>query len=179
MIAQFGPLGSAVQVTTPLPQDRQDGVTAENARPLSEVTVEIANPTPAVEQAQTVDNAPERNMLPDLLPPNPQAPAGPPPAFEASILDRAREVAFRGTGDVTSAPELPQPQPEPVQNTSGTAPEEDFELSSQPVVAPEAEPESELSYDVPPSRMERAEEQVTTLRRIETPYDTATVDVSR
>ena len=94
-------------------------------------------------------------MMPELLPPNPKAPAGPPPAFEASILDRARETAFTGQPDVTALPAAPEPVVDK---------------------APEAE---DASYDAPPSRAERAEEQVTTLRRIETPYDTATIDVSR
>jgi len=174
MIAQFGPLGSGVQVTTPLPQVRQDGVASESAQTLSAEAVEIANPAPPVERVQKADSAPERAMMPELVPPNPKAPAGPPPAFEASILDRARETAFTGQPELPTVPTVPEAPDAP----------EDVQVADEVQVADgdtDATPkaEEEVSYDVPPSRAERAAEQVTTVRRIETPYDTATVDVSR
>lgn len=69
-----------------------------------------------------------------LIPPDPDPPVGPPPAFEATLLDQARD---------------------------------DF---------PETGEENEDPYDVPPSATEKM---TTSLQRIETPYDTATVDISR
>lgn len=87
-----------------------------------------ANAT-AAETTRAVE-PPKQVFDPPLIPPNPEAPAGPPPAFEATLLDQARD-AFPGTED---------------------------------------------PYEVPPSAGEKI---VTSLQRMETPYDTATVDVSR
>lgn len=100
---------------------------------------------------------PDRD-LPPLIPPDPQAPAGPPPAFEASILDRARQS--------TAAPAAPDAEP------AGQTP-------PAPAVPEGRETDGKPDYDVPPSAEQRAEVEVATVRRIETPYDTATVDVTR
>ncbi len=96
--------------------------------------------------------------LPPLIPPDPQAPAGPPPAFEASILDRARQ-APTDTADATSEPEPTEPP-----------------MASEARLPDSAEAQG---YEVPPSAEERTETEIATVRRMETPYDTATVDVSR
>ncbi|MEM0947408.1 MAG: hypothetical protein AAGK37_08390 [Pseudomonadota bacterium] len=124
----------------------------------------------AVETARAVDpppsvartSGPPDRDLPPLIPPDPQAPAGPPPAFEASILDRARQDVSQ-----LDAPRTEAAQPAPPSRDQGTAPEP---------LAPEASAEA---YSVPPSAELRAEVELATVRRIETPYDTATVDVSR
>lgn len=59
----------------------------------------------------------------DLLPRNPDAPAGPPPAFEANVLDRAREAvgdydvppepAQRAEADLSATRARQDPEPEP------------------------------------------------------------------
>ena len=115
--------------------------------------------------------------------------AGPPPAFEASILDQMRSEA--------NSPDLP---PEPAELTdlveALSAPDplapakptveaaaEEVEEPVEPVLGGDSEAparsEGESRYTVPPSAEVRAETEVATVRRIETPYDTATVDVSR
>ena len=146
-LSPTGPGGPGLQISSAIAQERSEvAQTATLAEPLTTAAVETPRPPSPVIAAVAPDNAPERQPVSDLLPPDPNAPAGPPPSFEASILDRAREF--------------------PAAVVKEDAPE--------PVSVSEAEP-----YQVPPSRSERAAEQITTLRRIETPYDTATIDVSR
>ncbi len=94
---------------------------------------------------------------------DPNSPAGPPPAFEASVLDRtleAQEAQVR-----SEAVEAP---PEPGAERSDTSADTDA-----------APAEASDPYEVPPSKAERAMEDVGTLRRIEIPLDTATVDITR
>lgn len=95
---------------------------------------------------------------PSLSPPDPDAPTGPPPAFEASLLDRQREAGITQPAD-DADPVLPFVPQGP-----------DSEAKT---------PGSGAAYDVPPAPVERTEADVATVRRIETPYDTATVDVAR
>ncbi|MEL6644720.1 MAG: hypothetical protein AAFQ79_12360 [Pseudomonadota bacterium] len=95
----------------------------------------------------------------ELTPPDPDAPTGPPPAFEASVLDRQREAGL-------SPPDT----------------EAEIDLPFIPPFKSTRAPESEAApnpYDVPPAPVERAEADVATVRRIEAPYDPATVDVAR
>lgn len=101
-------------------------VTQNSAVGLVDITKSTAT---GAETAVAVEPPKATTELP-LIPPDPEAPAGPPPAFEATLLDQER-AAFPGSED---------------------------------------------PYDVPPS----ADQKITTsLQRLETPYDTATVDVSR
>ncbi len=182
------------------------------ARPDSRTGAETAR---AVEAPQPVENLTPlaQIQLRNLNPPDPNAPAGPPPAFEASILDRQREQALEPppppepepASPETRQPELrPPAPPEAVQDVAATADAESARRSEEADAAepeppgagavpadrpslparaaepPEPRPEPRRSgYDVPPSAEYRAEREVATIRRIETPYDTATIDVSR
>ena len=146
MIPQLGTFGSSgTLVTGPIEPD-QTQAEKHPHQPLAPPSA--ANDT-ANATVRPVASAPDGDLQPSLLPSNPNAPAGPPPTFEASILDRAREA-------LVTPPDLVQRTPEQ-----------------------SAPPEPSDPYEVPPSRAERAADDVTTLRRIETPYDTAKVDVSR
>ncbi|MEM1066020.1 MAG: hypothetical protein AAGJ74_11010 [Pseudomonadota bacterium] len=183
MISPLGP-AAAPSVAPSAPSEVRDALTIRlDAAPTAAETP--AAPTAASgrtdtaiaispTQATTATDGGVDAGRPSFLPPNPDAPTGPPPAFEASLLDRERELGV-GPQDVveTRAPE------------TGTAA---LNPASEPVVAPEADDgsgpiQSERSaralYDVPPEPAARAEDSVATLRRIETPYDTATVDVAR
>jgi hypothetical protein len=114
-------------------------------------TARAIDPPPPAKRAQSLAPDVRRN----LNPPDPNAPAGPPPAFEASILDRARE-------------QVSQPvKPSDIQLEPATP---------RDLIATLRE---ERPYDVPPAPDASAEAEVATVRRIETPYDTATVDVAR
>ncbi|MEO1152928.1 MAG: hypothetical protein AAFX59_03505 [Pseudomonadota bacterium] len=113
--------------------------------------------TAAVEQAAETVAVPA-DPQPSLSPPDPDAPTGPPPAFEASLLDRQREAGIT----------LPTDGPDPV---LPFIPQGPSDKTDPPAPA--------APYDVPPAAAERAESDVATVRRIETPYDTATVDVAR
>ena len=169
----------------------QSSLQAEIAKRLE--TARAVEPAKAAEPISAF-SVPERR---DLNPPDPDAPAGPPPAFEASILDRQREQALE-----FRAPERGEPsfaasdapvagplaaelgveavdgpgKPDSLIGAEGVErPEEDDERGPREP----ARPESRGPYDVPPSAEFRAEREIATIRRIETPYDTATVDVSR
>lgn len=140
MIPQLGPLGSAATLMTY--RIEPDAALGGAGRP----TPPEQHPDNAVTAIAQADEHVETVARHQLAPRDPDAPAGPPPAFEASILDRRREA-------LVAPPDLLAPAP--------------------------GKDEVDAPYDVPPSRIERATETITTVRRIETPYDTATVDVSR
>ena len=185
MIPQLGPIGPGgpgLQVNTSVAPDRADTTgRGERAEPLTSGRTETARPALPPEAA---DRAREvaRDPRPSLFAPDPNAPAGPPPSFEASILDRAREAAL-------GALRLPDPleaavaEPTELLARLAAAPEGS---TAAPTLAEDtpAPREATLSalrdpYAAPPSASERAETTVATLRRIETPYDSATVDVAR
>ena len=88
---------------------------------------------------------------------DPHSPAGPPPAFDASVLDRTLEAQ-------TALMQVDRGLAEERADPAGAA--------IDPV--PARDP-----YDVPPSKAERAMDDVGTLRRIEMPLDTATVNITR
>ncbi|MDU8945114.1 hypothetical protein [Ovoidimarina sediminis] len=140
----------------------------EAARPAAAETQRPALPPQAADRArQAVAEAPNPGAEPAVPPAvfsDPTAPAGPPPAFEASILDRARGAAQAVPVEAGPA--------EPVQQTDDSS-------AQAPVVSPRPEARPADPYEVPPSASERAAEQVAALRRIEMPLDTATVDVAR
>lgn len=115
-----------------------------------------------------------RELRRNLNPPDPNAPAGPPPSFEASILDRAME-------ELKAPPPPPEPEldapaaiavlegdPEPtaeVDTIAGPADDEAGEAAG-------ADP-----YAVPPTADVRAEREVTEIRNLETPTQPGSVDV--
>lgn len=172
MISPLGPAAAPSVAPTAQIEPREAPETRLDAAALAAETP--AAPAIAAGQAETaiaVDPARASGAAdvaddaarPDFLPPDPDAPTGPPPAFEASLLDRERELGV-----------VPQAAPEP-----GNAPEV---ARAEPAVAePRAfgEPAARDPYDAPPEPAARAEDGVATLRRLETPYDTATVDVAR
>lgn len=216
MIPQLGPISSGLaQQPGPDAAATRNTVQGERgaaAQPTSADTARAVEP-PRPTEASDASAEPGRRSL---NPPDPDAPAGPPPAFEASILDRAREQLMAPPDLRTQAPEPAPvavsapveapPPPEPVGEaerqiahlgTTEEAAEADPALAvpgqdaAEPRIPERPEPrEPEASqpakdpaprsaYDVPPSAEQRAEREVATIRRIETPYDTATVDVSR
>lgn len=147
MISQLGqiPANGPGQVSLPdsaMERDTSSGrpdAAARGERASAADAVLTALAVDAPRQADRAAALPEE-AAPSLLPPDPDAPTGPPPAFEASLLDRQRELG----------------------------------LTFQP-----AEPSETAPYDAPPTPIARAEGDVASLRRLETPYDTATVDVLR
>ncbi len=150
------------------------------------VRTEIAQAVPAVARPPETGSA-SKDHKRNLNPPDPNAPAGPPPSFEASILDRAREEA--------SASALEQVQEQPLPPEIPMAPENealDAELSEHADVAdlrtegegrpadvsiegpedatagnPPAPEQDRDPYFAPPTSSERAEAQVATLRALE------------
>ncbi len=193
-LGPFGPNGPGLQVNTSVTPDRADTTgRGERAEPLTSGRTETARPTLPPEAADRAREATQRPR-PDLIAPDPDAPAGPKPAFEASILDRAREAAFNAP-----APEYPPVETEdsalgkpagvtgdPVSALLGAARTPDagrVSTDGPKDAAQEAGPTFTTArrdpYAAPPTASERAEQTVATLRRIETPYDTATVDVAR
>lgn len=132
-----------------------------------------APPAPAVDRPPLATFfAPTAEAGPQLLPPDRSAPTGPPPAFDRSPLEAERELRIDPADTAIGTPpadDIPAP---------AVAPDD----AAEPVQtdAPEPEPERELAQaDVPPSADERAQTEFTSVRRMETPYDTATVDVTR
>lgn len=157
MIPLTGPAPTPFAAPTPetnvdaaRPAERSEAPSAADTRitPLGVVAPEQPAETAAVPQ----------DPRPDLSPPDPDAPTGPPPAFEASLLDRQREAG------ISTPPSEPDPVLPFIPTGSAT---------------PAEEPAAGDPYDVPPAPLERAESDLAAVRRIETPYDTATVDVAR
>lgn len=171
MFTQLGSVGPGLSIPVELRQESQSQTRADRVEPLrgGRATADLPTlPERASERAQEVAraNRPDQRELDfpdgvpepaDLIPPDPNAPAGPPPAFEASILDRARQVALAS---------LTAPVNDPA-SADRAAPLADGAMPDQP------DP-----YTTPPSAEVRASLDVSMLRRFETPYDTTTVDVS-
>lgn len=145
-------------------------------------TARAIDPAPATERAKAAGAETAAEQKKSILPPDPDAPAGPPPAFEASILDRAREQA---SAPPPLYPEVPSPLEARAQASATTPGANAGVATADTGTAPREEPTRATAeatarpYDVPPSAENRAERDVATLRRMETPYDTGTVDVSR
>lgn len=114
-----------------------------------------------------------REFRRNLNPPDPNAPAGPPPSFDASILDRAMEEL--------KSPPPPEPEQEirlPEAVTTGEDLEAIDALETVDGVDAEAEEvDAKDPYAVPPSAAVRVEREVTEIRQIETPDQTGSVDL--
>ncbi len=179
MIPQIAPVGaggSGLQVNTSITPERADTTgRGERAEPLTSGRTETARPTlppEASDRAAQVTSDPR----PSFIAPDPNAPAGPPPSFEASILDRAREAAI-GAAPLSAPFQVKTAEPGELVASLATpavaAPPQPAEAQDK------AAPATRDPYAVPPTASERAEGNVATLRRLEMPYDTATVDVAR
>lgn len=126
-----------------------------------------ATSMPAVALTQPSGPAvrPLDEFRPPLIPPDPDAPAGPPPTFEASILDRLRErakdpVPSIARADASDAGFGARDLPEGPRGGGAAA--------------------FRALYDVPPSPEARAEAEVSALRSLSaTPGDARRIDVSR
>jgi hypothetical protein len=183
---------------------RPDAPPRTDTRSKTETARAVEPPRPA---SLSSSSAPVERR--NLNPPDPKAPAGPPPAFEASILDRQREEALKPPQPDLAGPpatSFAHPAASEAKATSSTAAEtpaiadEEVTMSGREgptaireplddkrIGAAREDPVSErrdagshrAAYDVPPSAEARAEQEVATIRRIETPYDIVTVDVSR
>jgi hypothetical protein len=122
-----------------------------------------------------------REFRRNLNPPDPNAPAGPPPSFEASILDRAME-------------ELKAPPPPPEPNLDAVVAEAAPEFGADPTdeaVSVDAiegpaqrdgddeagDAKAADPYAVPPSADLRAEREVSEIRNLEQPAEPGSVDV--
>lgn len=177
MFPQLGPIGPGYFPPVGPRSDPPDAPRPARIEPLTggRETADLPDlPARASERALEVArlNRPDQRAIPvdagaraDLNPPDPDAPAGPPPAFEASILDRAREIAL-----------APPPATAPAEPPAPVVPVDGL---SRPAASSDADIAVSNPYAAPPSAETRASEEVATLRRIETPYDTATVDMSR
>lgn len=131
-------------------------------------------------------------------------PAGPPPAFQRSLLDarRAETVAPDPAPATISAPEPAEAAPEtfsaPAMGAAGAPPDAvtvvaDGTAAETPARLATTSPSDadpltavirqlvaeSAQIEVPPSAEDRAEAEFSGLRRMEAPYDTATVDVTR
>ncbi len=156
------------------PQTTAPGAqTGPEARPLSAAAGEIAGSAMRAQTPQSVDPARQSdpaNRLPpeqrgpraDLLPPDPNAPTGPPPAFEASLLEQQRASFPAQSGEVKATPNALDAVDAEAKRATGAVP-----------------PSTEVRAEVPPTPAEKAEATVAAVRRMETPYDSATVDVTR
>ena len=113
---------------------------------------------------------------PQLIPPDLSAPTGPPPAFDRSPLDAQRELRLDPATpadaplSVDDAPTPPPAAPAETELADGGGTSDDTQNTAERAFA---------QADVPPSADERAQTEFTSVRRMETPYDTATVDVTR
>ena len=113
---------------------------------------------------------------PPLLPPDRSAPTGPPPAFDRSPLDAERELRLGPDGTTGEPPPIEEAST-PARPAEAAAPEsDDLQGGAE---QPEPAGRELAQADVPPTADERAQTEFTSVRRMETPYDTATVDVTR
>lgn len=115
-----------------------------------------------------------RELRRNLNPPDPNAPAGPPPSFDASILDRAME-------ELKSPPPPPEPDREIRLPDAVTTGDEVDVIDALVTVGGEEAAAEEVDakdpYAVPPSAAVRAEREITEIRKIETPEQTGSVDL--
>lgn len=86
----------------------------------------------------------------DIIPPDPEAPSGPPPAFEATPLERERERARAPAGSAVA--ETPEAPPDGMENPSA---------------------------QTPPAVTERAAADLAEVRRLSAPESAKRVDVTR
>ena len=139
-----------------------------------------APPEPAPERPTlTAFFAPPTEAGPQLLPPDRTAPTGPPPAFDRSPLDAERELGLNLLETRAEALRSPDATPTGPQELSGAAPVSPDEAEPAQAEADPANGRELTQADVPPRADERAQTEFSSIRRMETPYDTATVDVTR
>jgi hypothetical protein len=115
----------------------------------------------------------ERRRADPLLPPDPQAPAGPPPAFDATPLERAREAAL-APADLVARPQAAPPG-ETGSPEDGRAPDPAAEARDGPDGAPEPVPNTRPEAAL----RERVEAEVAEVRRMAGPAPERTLDLTR
>ena len=118
---------------------------------------------------------PEDRRRPDpLVPPDPDAPAGPPPAFDATPLERAREAAFAPADPIDwPAPAGPERgPPAPGAPAAGDAAEANAPAEDGRTGAPRW-------TDADTARRERMETEVAELRRMAEPAPDRALDLTR
>lgn len=111
----------------------------------------------------------DRRRSETLLPPDPDAPAGPPPAFDATLLDRLREADFAAPQPIASPPAA-----EPRAASPGDGPGDDAEAPPVPedtTGARRPDPDAGLRA--------RAEAEVAEVRRMSAPDPARNLDVVR
>ena len=121
-----------------------------------------------------------RELRRNLNPPDPNAPAGPSPSFEASILDRAME-------ELKSPPPPPDPELEAVVVDAVALDEStntQTDAEAEPAVIVADAPDTGGSdtraadpYAVPPTADVRAEREVSEIRQIQTAPEPGSLDV--
>ena len=122
--------------------------------------VEQSTVTPRLRDQETFERT-ERQL------PTSDAPAGPPPSFEESPLERQARVAF---DPPEASVELPETLPAPAENDASAATEADHSSKDEAAAKP-------ASIDPPPTPTERAEASFTETRQIAENREPATVDV--
>jgi hypothetical protein len=150
----FSPSPPAPAVTLRAEQGAQPftGETAAAAfRPETRERVDPPRTLPATARL------PEERRREPLYPPDPDPPTGPPPAFDATPLDRAREKAFAAVSLI--AEREAQASAAPPATASGT------EKTGRP--------------DPTPDLLARAEAEVAEVRRMAEPEPERTLDVTR
>lgn len=146
----FTPSQLAPTVTSRSEQGAPPGAGETAAARIRPETAVRVDPPRAVLRSFQIADDPGREM-PDLFPSDPEAPAGPPPAFDASPLERERDRA-RDPATLTEASRRP----------------------------PEEEAVPPRRTDAPaPAATDRVTADVTEVRRMNTPDIEPTVDVTR
>jgi hypothetical protein len=142
----FAPSPLAPSSTARTEQGAQPNVGETAAAAVQAETAERVDPPRVLPATATLPDA--KRPQDTLLPPDPDAPAGPPPAFDASPLERARQEAF--------APGFPEPKPpEPEAETApprdDTDPDDDLREKAEAEIAEVRRmtaPEPERSLDM-------------------------------
>lgn len=181
---------TARAIEPPLPATSTDPQSQAERRSLNPPDPKApAGPPPAFE-ASILDRAreeasapPDLRQTPPTNEPTPALVAVPAPPEPASAptadVETALTSSVRPAEDAAALdPLIRAPSPEGVSAEPSSAEQADTEPEGGAQASTEAEA-GRGSYDVPPSAEQRAESGLATIRRIETPYDTATVDVSR
>jgi hypothetical protein len=116
--------------------------------------------------------AEERRRDDPALPPDPDAPAGPPPAFDATPLQRAREAAL-APADLIARPAPPAAAPEPPEPDPPAAAPETAGREDSPRPAREDAPGGDRAL------RERMETELAEVRRMAAPAPDRALDLTR
>ena len=142
----FAPSPFAPSATARTEQGAQPSVGETSAAVIRAETAERVDPPRTLPAAAALSYP--RRPQDTLLPPDPDAPAGPPPAFDASPLERARQEAF---APMFREPEPPAPEAETAPPPDDMVPDDDLREMAEAEIAElrrMTAPEPERSLDM-------------------------------